>query len=61
MNYPRQHFSLNSNGTKLDLNYGSGVNGDDFSHIFIINTDGSGMTQVTGKPDYDGAPSWVYN
>jgi hypothetical protein len=56
MNYPCRYFSLISNDTKLTFNYGSRLNGDGFSHIFIINTDGSGMTQVTSKPDYDEAP-----
>lgn len=46
-------------GTKLSFNYGSGMNDDDGSHIFIINSDGTGLTQVTSNTDYDGAPSWI--
>jgi Tol biopolymer transport system component len=46
-------------GTKLAYNYGSGVTGDQGSHIFIINSDGTGLTQVTHNKDYDGAPSWI--
>ena len=46
-------------GTKLLYNYGSGLNGDYGSHIFLINTDGSGIIQITKVAGYDGAPSWV--
>ena len=46
-------------GTKLSFNYGSGMNDDNGSHIFIINSDGTGLTQVTSNTDYDGAPSWI--
>jgi Tol biopolymer transport system component len=46
-------------GTKLAYNYGGGVLGDQGSHIFIINSDGTGLTQVTNNTDYDGAPSWI--
>jgi Tol biopolymer transport system component len=46
-------------GTKLAYDYGSTVNGDQGSHIFTINTDGTALTQITSNTDYDGAPSWV--
>lgn len=46
-------------GAKLAYNFGSGMNDDDGSHIFIINTDGTGLTQVTSNTDYDGAPCWI--
>jgi len=46
-------------GTKLSFNYGSGMNDDNGSHIFIINSDGTGLTQVTSNTEYDGAPSWI--
>jgi Tol biopolymer transport system component len=46
-------------GTKLAFNYGSGMNDDQWSHIFLINSDGSGLTQITHNTNYDGAPSWI--
>jgi Tol biopolymer transport system component len=46
-------------GTKLAYNYGVDINSDQGSHIFIINSDGTGLVQVTHSTDYDGAPSWV--
>ena len=47
-------------GTKLAYNYGENtINGDQGSHIYIINSDGTGLVQVTHSTDYDGAPSWV--
>ncbi|MCK7537434.1 MAG: hypothetical protein MZV63_44005 [Marinilabiliales bacterium] len=46
-------------GAKLAYNFGSGMNDDEGSHIFIINTDGTGLTQVTSNTDYDGAPCWI--
>jgi Tol biopolymer transport system component len=46
-------------GTMLALNYGGASNGDQGSHIFIINSDGTGLTQVTNNTDFDNAPSWV--
>jgi Tol biopolymer transport system component len=47
-------------GTKLAFNYGVDViNGDQGSHIYIINSDGSGLIQVTHSTNYDGAPSWI--
>jgi Tol biopolymer transport system component len=47
-------------GTKLAFNYGSGMNGDQWSHIFLINSDGSGLTQITThNTNYNGAPSWI--
>jgi Tol biopolymer transport system component len=47
-------------GTKLAYNYGvNTINGDQGSHIFILNSDGTGLVQVTHSTDYDGAPSWI--
>jgi Tol biopolymer transport system component len=46
-------------GTKLAFNYGSGMNGDQWSHIFLINSDGTGLTQITHNSNNDGAPSWI--
>jgi Tol biopolymer transport system component len=46
-------------GTMLAFNYGGALNGDQGSHIFIINSDGTGLTQVTNNTDFDNAPSWV--
>jgi Tol biopolymer transport system component len=46
-------------GTKLAFNYGSGMNDDQWSHIFLINSDGSDLTQITHNTNYDGAPSWI--
>jgi Tol biopolymer transport system component len=46
-------------GTKLAFNYGSAINGDQGSHIFIIDIDGTGLSQVTNNTDYDNAPSWI--
>lgn len=53
------YLTWSPDGTKLLFNYGSGLNGDYWSHIFLINTDGSGLIQITKHPGYDGAPSWV--
>lgn len=46
-------------GTKLGLNYGGAINGDQGSHIFVINNDGTNMIQITFNSDYDDAPSWI--
>lgn len=46
-------------GTKLAFNYGSAMNGDQGSHIFIINADGTGLSKVTNNTDIDDAPSWI--
>ena len=53
------YLTWSPDGTKILFNYGSGLNGDYWSHIFIINSDGTGMVQITNHSDYDGAPSWV--
>lgn len=46
-------------GRMLAFNYGGALNGDQGSHIFIINSDGTGLSQVTSNTDYDNAPSWA--
>jgi len=48
-------------GSKLAFNYGGGMDGKQESHIFIINLDGTELTQITSSqgPIWDGAPSWV--
>jgi Tol biopolymer transport system component len=46
-------------GTKLAYNYGIDSADDWGSHIFIINSDGTNLTQVTNNTDFDGAPSWI--
>jgi Tol biopolymer transport system component len=46
-------------GNKLAFNFGGEMISDFGSHIFIINADGTGLTQVTSYTDFDGAPSWI--
>lgn len=46
-------------GNKLAFNFGGEMISDFDSHIFIINVDGTGLTQVTSNTDFDGAPSWI--
>lgn len=46
-------------GSKLAFDYGSGINNELKSHIYIVNIDGSDMTQITDSPRYDAAPDWV--
>jgi Tol biopolymer transport system component len=46
-------------GTKLAFNYNSGMISDIGSHIFIVNADGTDLTQVTHSTDNDGAPVWT--
>lgn len=47
-------------GTKIAFHQGSGkwVDGDPVSHIFVVNADGSGMTQLTDGDFRDRSPSW---
>lgn len=46
-------------GTKLAFNYGSAIGGNQGSHIFIVSSDGTALSQVTFNSDYDDAPSWI--
>lgn len=46
-------------GDKLAFNYGSGAENDHGMHIFLINPDGTGLTQITNSNAFDGAPSWI--
>jgi Tol biopolymer transport system component len=46
-------------GTKLAYNFGGESENESESHIFIINSDGTNLIQVTNISDYDGAPSWI--
>jgi Tol biopolymer transport system component len=47
-------------GTKLAYNYGAELGGKPGAQIYIINADGTGLSQVTDNTtDYDGCPSWV--
>jgi Tol biopolymer transport system component len=58
-NVTETYVTWSPDGTTLAYNYGSSVNGDQGSHIYTINTDGTALTQITSNTDYDGAPSWV--
>lgn len=46
-------------GTKIAYNFGGESENESESHIYIINSDGTDLIQVTDIPDYDGAPSWI--
>jgi Tol biopolymer transport system component len=45
-------------GTKLAYNVG-GADYRETDHLFIINLDGTGLTQITNSSFSDGAPSWI--
>jgi TolB protein len=44
-------------GNKLAFN--KGMKQDRFDHLFIINPDGTGLTQITSGDGHDATPSWV--
>ena len=46
-------------GSKLAFDWGSKINNEYKSHIYVVNLDGSDMTQITNSPEYDTAPDWV--
>lgn len=50
--YPR----LSPDGSKIL--FGADTNNNGNSDIFLANTDGSGLVQLTNNPYYEGAPNW---
>jgi Tol biopolymer transport system component len=53
------YLSWSPDGTRIIFNFGSGLNNDFSSHIFLVYPDGTGLVQITSHSGYDGAPSWV--
>ena len=43
-------------GTTRDTNWGGEPSAND--EIYVMNADGSGQTNVTNNPAYDGRPTW---
>lgn len=46
-------------GKKLAYNFGGESEDKSESHIYVVNSDGTNLVQVTDISDYDGAPSWI--
>ena len=60
------YLSWSPDGRHIAFNYGSGIDGDNDSNIYIVDTDGSELIQITRRSDsarpshyFLGAPTWA--